>query len=76
MMFAYKTNKTEKHPNPVGDGSNTVQYFKENFAFTGRESGAILAAHTFGDLTSGKAYFPTRGLQALQTFSTMITTRV
>jgi hypothetical protein len=46
--FAYKTTKIEKHPNPVGDGGNTVQFFKDNFAFSGRETVAIFGAHTFG----------------------------
>jgi hypothetical protein len=57
-LFAYKTNKLEKHPNPVGDGSNTVQYFKENFAFTGRESVAIFGAHTFGAPHQEISLFP------------------
>ena len=46
--FPYKTNKPEKHPNPVGDGASSVQFFKQEFGFTGRQTVAIFGAHTFG----------------------------
>jgi hypothetical protein len=56
--FKYKTTKTEKHPNPVGDGGNTVQFLKENFAFSGRETVAIFGAHTFGNPDMQISLFP------------------
>jgi hypothetical protein len=46
--FPYKALKKEHHPNPVGDGPTTVDYFKKDFGFTGRETAAIFGAHTFG----------------------------
>ena len=46
--FPYKALKKEHHPNPVGDGKSTIEYFKKDFGFTGRETAAIFGAHTFG----------------------------
>ena len=58
QAFPYKTNKTEQHPNPVGDGGSTLQFFKENFAFNGRETVAIFGAHTFGRPKLETSLFP------------------
>ena len=46
--FPYKALKAEHHPNPVGDGPTTIEYMKNDFGFTGRETAAIFGAHTFG----------------------------
>ena len=44
----YIASKEEVHPNPVGDGTETVQFFKEQFEFSGQETVAIMGAHTMG----------------------------
>ena len=44
----YKTDRPEKHPNPEGNGDATLDYFYEEFGFSGRESVAIMGAHTLG----------------------------
>ena len=44
----YMAAKQEVHPNPVGDGQQTVKFFQENFGFSGKETVAIMGAHTFG----------------------------
>ena len=56
--FPYKTNKPEHHPDPVADGTSTVNFFKDNFAFNGRETVAIFGAHTFGVPTMTISLFP------------------
>merc|ERR1719232_1724602 len=53
----YITNKHEVHPNAVGDGSETIQFFKDNFNFSGQETVAIMGAHTFGRLNVGTSLF-------------------
>ena len=46
----YIASKTEVHPNAVGDGSETLDFFQKEFGFTGQETVAIMGAHTFGRL--------------------------
>ena len=46
----YITEKTEAHPDIMGDGRETVQFFQDHFGFTGQEVVAIMGAHTFGRL--------------------------
>ena len=46
----YKAENTESHPIVVGNGQNTIDFFKNDFDFTGRETVAIMGAHTFGRL--------------------------
>ena len=46
----YITEQTEVHPDIMGDGRETVQFFQDNFGFTGQEVVAIMGAHTFGRL--------------------------
>lgn len=46
----YKATKTEVHPNAVGNGKMTADFFRDNFGFTGRETVAIMGAHTLGRL--------------------------
>ena len=53
----YISDKDEVHPNVVGDGSETIQFFKDNFNFTGQESVAIMGAHTFGHLNVSTSLF-------------------
>ena len=48
--FSYITTKKEKHPNPMANGPATVAFFKQYFGFTGRETAALMGAHTFGKL--------------------------
>ena len=54
----YKTSATEIQPNPVANGRTTVEFFKDNFGFTGRETVAIFGAHTFGKLHVHTSLFP------------------
>ena len=42
------TDKHEHHPNAVGNGDQTVDFFRQSFNFTGREMAAIMGAHTLG----------------------------
>jgi len=44
----YKTDRPERHPNPEGNGDATLDFFKEEFGFSGRETVAIMGAHTLG----------------------------
>ena len=44
----YKTSKAEAHPDPEGNGEAALSYFKTHFGFNGRETVAILGAHTLG----------------------------
>jgi len=46
--FGYKATKAEVHPNPVGNGRSTIEFFRNSFAMTGREVVALMGAHTFG----------------------------
>ena len=48
----YKASKHEEHPNPEGNGDDTLDFFKSQFNFSGRESVAIMGAHTLGKMTS------------------------
>ena len=44
----YKTDRPEKHPNQNGNGDSTINFFRDEFGFSGRETVAILGAHTLG----------------------------
>jgi len=46
----YKATKHESHPNAVGSGKMTADFFEKDFGFTGRETVAIMGAHTMGRL--------------------------
>jgi len=46
----YKTDRPERHPNLEGNGDDTLNFFNEEFGFTGRETVAIMGAHTLGDM--------------------------
>eukprot|EP00927_Polykrikos_kofoidii_P074379 TRINITY_DN70365_c0_g1_i1.p1 TRINITY_DN70365_c0_g1~~TRINITY_DN70365_c0_g1_i1.p1 ORF type:complete len:716 (+),score=97.82 TRINITY_DN70365_c0_g1_i1:89-2236(+) len=46
----YKTSKVEVHPEAEGSGRSTAVFFKEQFGFTGRETVAVMGAHTMGRL--------------------------
>ena len=47
---AYETSREESHPNPVGTGQDTVDFFKKDFGLTARESAALLlGAHSIGE---------------------------
>ena len=53
----YIAAKHEVHPNPVGDGLETVTFFQEQFGFSGQETVAILGAHTMGSLRGSISLF-------------------
>ena len=44
----YITTKAESHPNVVGNGKDTIEFFQDSFGFDGRETVAIMGAHTIG----------------------------
>merc|ERR1712079_813861 len=44
----YKTDRPETHPNPEGNGDSTLDFFRDQFSFSGRETAAIMGAHTLG----------------------------
>ena len=46
----YITTNEEVHPNPMGDGTDTVRYFQNEFNLTSQETVALMGAHTFGRL--------------------------
>jgi len=54
----YKTQKAEVHPNPVGNGQSTIEFFRNSFAMTGREVVALMGAHTFGQPHFQISMFP------------------
>ena len=45
---SYKATKHESHPNAVGNGQQTIDFFSRDFGLTGPETVALLGAHTFG----------------------------
>jgi len=45
---SFMTQKEERHPDPQSNGSGTVEFFRRDFGFTGRETVAIMGAHTIG----------------------------
>ena len=47
---AYKTSKKEAHPNPEGNGDETMEYFQKHFKLNGRETISLMGAHTLGRL--------------------------
>ena len=71
--FALTTaTKHENHANQQGNGRMTVDFFKEEFGFTGRETVAIMGAHTLGRMNSNNSghngpWIPT--VEERQTFS-------
>ena len=51
----------EKHPNPHGNGKSVTEFLADDFGLTGRESIALLGAHTFGhanEQISGFRHYP------------------
>ena len=47
-VLPYKTEKAEVHPNPVGNGQSTIEFFRNSFAMTGREVGEHLFDSMYG----------------------------
>ena len=45
---SYKATKHENHPNAVGNGLQTVDFFANDFGLSGQETVALFGAHTFG----------------------------
>jgi len=48
--YPYKAGKEEVHPNAVGSGYDTMEFFQSQFDMSGQEAVALLGAHTFGRL--------------------------
>merc|ERR1712117_139310 len=46
----FKTDRPERHPNLEGNGDDTINFFNEEFGFSGRETVAIMGAHTLGEM--------------------------
>ena len=57
IIFILAT-KHEHHPNQQGNGKMTVDFMKEEFGFTGRETVAIMGAHTFGRFHVDESLYP------------------
>ena len=55
--YPFDTKKPEEHPLVTGNGKNTVDFFKKNFGFNGREIVAIMGAHTMGRMHHDVALF-------------------
>ena len=49
--------KEEVHADSMGDGRQTLDFFKNNFGFNGQETVAIMGAHTFGRLNVHNSLF-------------------
>ena len=47
---AYKVTKPESHPHSTGSGYMTAEFFAKEFDFSGRDTVAIMGAHTIGRL--------------------------
>jgi hypothetical protein len=54
----YITSKEESHPSPIGNGKRTIDFFKKDFDFNGRETVAIFGAHTLGRFSLENSIFP------------------
>ena len=46
--YPFCTSVAEVHPNPHGNGTDTTQFFENNFNLTPRESVALMGVHTLG----------------------------
>ena len=57
LIFKLAT-KHERHPNQQGNGKMTVDFLKEEFGFSGRETVAIMGAHTFGRFHVEDSLYP------------------
>lgn len=44
----YIAAKSERHPSSQTDGKGTVEFFRRDFGFTGKEAVTIMGAHTLG----------------------------
>jgi hypothetical protein len=53
----FQKNGHEEHPDAHDSGKTTARYFKDNFDFSGRETVAIMGAHSVGDFHSHLALF-------------------
>jgi len=56
--LTYKATKEEHHPKPMDNGRTTVQFFKNDFDFSGRETAAIMGSHSYGSLHMSISMFP------------------
>ena len=55
--YPFCTTNKEVHPSPTGNGTQTVQFFKDNFGFNPRQSAALMGVHTLGHPTEGNSMF-------------------
>jgi len=55
--YPFCTKAEEAHPNPHGNGNETVEYFKKNFKLSPKESIALMGAHTLGHPTEFNSMF-------------------
>ena len=53
----FKTDRAETHPNPEGNGDATLDFFRDQFNFSARETAAIMGAHTIGRMTMAHSLF-------------------
>ena len=47
--YPFCTENKEIHPSPVGNGKQTLGFFKDNFGLNGREVAALMGVHTLGN---------------------------
>ena len=46
----YMSDKREVHPNSMGNGRETVQFFQDEFNLNSQETVALMGAHSFGEM--------------------------
>ena len=55
--YPFCTTNEEIHPNPNGNGSETVEFFKDNFGFNPKQAAALMGAHTLGHANEANSMF-------------------
>ena len=53
----FKAAKEEVHPNPEGNGDDTIDFFKSEFGFTAKQTVAIMGSHTIGKMNMATSLF-------------------
>jgi len=55
--YPFCTSAEEIHPNPNGNGEETVKFFKDNFNFSPRAAAALMGVHTLGHPSESNSMF-------------------
>jgi hypothetical protein len=56
--YTYQATREEHHPSPNDNGRTTIEFMKNEFDFTGRETAAIFGAHSYGRPRNAVSGFP------------------